>query len=63
MHQLKTAPHGLGMDGVDVDDLDGDLRTTGADASWRRTLSWAVGRGRRMPGLGRRQSVNVTAGP
>ena len=23
MHQLKTAPHGLGMDGVDVDDLSG----------------------------------------
>jgi hypothetical protein len=29
MHQLKTAPHGLGMDGVDVDDLDGDLRDDG----------------------------------
>jgi hypothetical protein len=29
IHQLKAAPHGLGMDGVDVGDLDGDLRYHG----------------------------------
>jgi hypothetical protein len=29
IHQLKAAPHGLGMDGVDVGDLDGDLRDHG----------------------------------
>jgi hypothetical protein len=39
MHDLKATPHRLGMDGVDVVDLDGDWGTTGAEASSRRTLT------------------------
>jgi hypothetical protein len=33
MHDLQAAPHGLGMDGGDVGDLDGDLRH-----DWRRRI-------------------------
>jgi hypothetical protein len=33
MHDRKAAPHGLGMDGVDIGDLDGKLRD-----DWRRGI-------------------------
>jgi hypothetical protein len=46
MHQLKAAPQGLGMDGVDVGDLDGGLR----DDRCRRILAQDAELGGRVGG-------------
>jgi hypothetical protein len=43
MHDLDALPHCGRVDGVDVVHLDGHLGLTGAEASWRRRVTCAVG--------------------